>query len=305
MRFSYAHLAHDHGFVHISLGGDVSDEQDKPEEKAITVRQAPQEVAVRPAAPNYAAMALVPTNIAEAVSTAKLLAASGMFKHKSAETAFAALMIGRELGLPPAASMRAIDIIDGKPAPSSDALVAACLRRPDVCEYMYCVDEDDEHSTWATKRVGAPTERRITFTMKEAATAGLTKKEPWKFYPRRMMGHRAAAFLAREVYPDVVMGMYSEDEQRDMAPEVAPMSAVRAYDEGSEAILDLIEELNTVGTSGGPGADQLALMVSQAEAQVPTGSTYRLRVAQAIKQARSRVQHLERTGQTIDAEVVT
>jgi hypothetical protein len=43
-------------------------------------------------------------------------------------------------------------------------------------------------------------------------------------YPKTMLRHRAAAELARQVYPDIVLGLYAEAEREDIeALDVTPM----------------------------------------------------------------------------------
>lgn len=53
-----------------------------------------------------------------------------------------------------------------------------------------------------------------TFSMQEAKQAGLTGKkgDMWIKYPQRMMYARALAILARELFSDVIEGMYVEGE---------------------------------------------------------------------------------------------
>jgi hypothetical protein len=166
--------------------------------------------------------AILPRSTTEAMAIATVFAKSGCYQHKTMETAFAAIMTGAELGLPPAASMRAIYNIDGKMSPSADALVAACLNRPDVCDYIRCVDDGPNGSTWEAKRRGSDKARVISFTLKDAEKAGLLTKAVWQKYGVQMLGSRAKSRLVREVFPDVVLGLYTTDEREEIAEEAAP-----------------------------------------------------------------------------------
>jgi len=56
-----------------------------------------------------------------------------------------------------------------------------------------------------------------SFTMDEARAAGLVRADsPWVKWKRRMLKHRACSFAARDAFPDIIGGTYSDEE---MAPE--------------------------------------------------------------------------------------
>jgi hypothetical protein len=140
------------------------------------------------------------------------------------EKAFVVLATGNELGLSPMQSIRGIHIIEGRPSPSADTLAAVVLASGKA-EYFEEVETTDAHSTWKTKRVSRP-ERKYTFSLKDAEKAGLIHKTKsggdgmWMKYPKRMMAARAKAFLARDVYPDLVLGLYTPEELTDGKDEV-------------------------------------------------------------------------------------
>lgn len=135
----------------------------------------------------------------------------------SPEQAILVLALGQDLGLSPMQSIRGIHIIEGRPCPSADCLVA-CVLRSGLAEYFSEVETTDTSSTWETKRRGEPKARRYTFSLEDAKRAGLTNrgKDPsqnnWNKYPRRMLAARAKAFLVRDVYPDLTLGLYTPDE---------------------------------------------------------------------------------------------
>lgn len=257
----------------------------------VTVEAAP--IARRPPPAPMMAFAL-PRDLEQTLQVAEVLAASGMFKHRTKAAAFAAISIGAELGLPPAASMRAVDIVDGKPAPSADALLAACLRRSDVCEYFRCVEDSDTHSTWVAKRVGG-VERVFTFTLAMAERAGLTRKDVWVKYGNRMLGHRCVAWLAREVFPDIVLGLYSTDEREEIAEEQRPaaMPARVAVMQAPERD-DLLQGFLAIGTpdAGDVHAQRvkLARLIEQAT-KLPKGER-RTALSRANADAKARLEDL-------------
>lgn len=165
-------------------------------------------------------------NMTELKDLARMAAASKLF-NVTPEQALMLMMTGRDLGFSYAQSVRMFHVINGKPSLSADSMVAVCLSHKDVCEYFISISTDEKQSTWETKRVGSPTAQRYTFTLKEAEAAGLLKKNPtWAAYPGRMLRARAKAFLARDVYPELLAGLAEEQEAyeaiRVPAEHVAP-----------------------------------------------------------------------------------
>lgn len=121
------------------------------------------------------------------------------------------IMAGQEMGLAPMASLRAIHVIEGKPVLSADGMIAVILGSGKAV-YFERVEESDAKVTYETMRVGAKQPRRCTWTIEMAKRAGLNLKDNWRQYPRAMLASRAKAELARDVYPDVLAGCYTEDE---------------------------------------------------------------------------------------------
>jgi hypothetical protein len=164
--------------------------------------------------------AMQPSSFQELRALAKDAADSKFFGMASPQQALVAMMAGRDLGLSYMQSLRAFHIIEGRPALSAEAMVAVCLGRPDVCEFFRTVSVGNASATVETKRVGSEP-RQETFTVEDAKTAGLVKdKGNWVKYPGRMCLARARSFLARDVYPDLLMGLYDPDEleSRPSAP---------------------------------------------------------------------------------------
>lgn len=61
---------------------------------------------------------------------------------------------------------------------------------------------------------------RVIYTIDEARKAGLIRESgPWVAHPQAMLFARALSILARQLYPDVIAGVYSEDEVREIANE--------------------------------------------------------------------------------------
>ncbi len=161
------------------------------------------------------ALALRPTlSIVEVESLSKNLAKSTLLPvvmRGRVEDVLLTIMAGQELGLPPIAALRMIHVIEGKPVLSADAMAAVILGSGRA-EYFRRTAESDTSVTYETKRIGASEPRSCTWTIAMAKQAGLSLKDNWRAYPRAMLASRAKAELARDVYPDVLAGCYTQDE---------------------------------------------------------------------------------------------
>lgn len=165
--------------------------------------------------PNSTALArrtIEPTNMNELRAFAADAAATKFFGAKSQQEALIICVSGHDLGLSYAQSLRAFHVIEGRPALSADGMVAVCLAHPDVCEYFTTVESSSTQATVETKRRGVPTPARLTFTIEDGKRAGLAGRPNWQKYPARMILARAKSWLARDVYPDLLLGLYDPDE---------------------------------------------------------------------------------------------
>lgn len=117
-------------------------------------------------------------------------------------------------------------MIEGKTALSADAMAALVMGRGDTCEYLRCVKTTDAIATYETKRKGHTTPTTHSFTIAEAEKAGLKGKGNWSKYPNAMLRARALSGIARMVYPDILMGVYTPDELDEEPRQVAATISV-------------------------------------------------------------------------------
>jgi 5'-3' exonuclease len=158
---------------------------------------------------------LEPRNPLQAWTLARGIHSSRLFQCESPEAALMILMTGREMGIGAMSSMRGFHFVKGRPVMSSQ-LMSALILRSGKAEYWELLESDAKHATYATKRVGGRNEQKKTFTLEEARLAQLVKADGnWAKYPTSMCEARAAAMLARIVYPDLLMGVYLPDELDD------------------------------------------------------------------------------------------
>ena len=141
---------------------------------------------------------------------------------KNADTAFAIILAGNELGFDPMASARNIALVKGKVSLSADAMVGL-VKRSSVCAAWHVVDSTATECTITTTRHGDATPTALTYTIAMATRAGLTGSQTWRAHPEAMLRARCGAALARAVYPDVCGGLYEPDEAEEIRRHAAPV----------------------------------------------------------------------------------
>jgi hypothetical protein len=143
---------------------------------------------------------------------------------KRPEDCLFALMMGSEMGLKPIYSLNNIAVINGKPSLMSDALLAVCKANPEYGGMT--ISETPDSCTVTMKRnysSGIQDTRTVTFTLADARRAGLVKPgSNWEKYPARMLKARAQAFTCRDLFNDVLAGIYTPEEITDGKIETPP-----------------------------------------------------------------------------------
>lgn len=201
------------------------------------------------------------TTIDDAERLARIAVSSGLTALRRPEEAAVILLTGRELGLAPMQSLRGIHVVQGRPVLSADLMVAI-VRRSGLCASWRTVESTPETCTIETRREGETEAARKTWTMADAARAGLTAKGGnWKAYPTQMLRHRCAADLAREVYPDVVLGLYDPDELGAVEPR-GTLDAVVV--EPAPPAVDISTALDAIAAAGSCEAVVTAYNAAQA-----------------------------------------
>lgn len=142
---------------------------------------------------------------------ASIAARSGLARCSKPEEAAIILMTGMELGLTPMQSLRGIYIVEGRPVLAADTMVAI-VTRSGSCRYWRTIETTAERCEIHTQRVDDDTIYRRVWTMDDAKRAGLMGKGTWAKYPTAMLRHRCASDMAREIYPEILLGMYDPDE---------------------------------------------------------------------------------------------
>lgn len=155
---------------------------------------------------------LEPVGITEAKQVAKFLFDSKLYgKFENPQAILATIMRGRALGIDATTALDQMHVIKGRPTMAA-ALMVGLVMSSKACEYLYCENMDDKSATWVTKRKNNPKEQRRTFTIEEANKLQITGKDNWRKQPNVMLQWRAAANLMRQVYPDIILGLYALEE---------------------------------------------------------------------------------------------
>ncbi|MEO1632356.1 MAG: recombinase RecT [Bacteroidota bacterium] len=161
---------------------------------------------------------MLPTTFDQASAFADAVARSSFvpdaFRGKPGDV-LACIIAGHELGIGPMQALRSIHVVKGKPILSADLMVALC-KRSGVCRYFRLVESTPERAVYETQREGDPEPTRLVWTMQDAKRARLTGNGNWQKHPAAMLRARCSSALARAVYPDLVAGIYEDDEAREI-----------------------------------------------------------------------------------------
>jgi hypothetical protein len=129
-------------------------------------------------------------------------------------------------GKPHNVALGEMHVIDGKVGMSADLLVAR-VRASGKCSYFKLLQVTDEIAKYEGKRSDTGEVQAMDYTLAEAQAAGLLGKQNWKGNRRAMLMARASARLARELWPDVCVGLYVRDELDEIRSQT-PDAAVQA-----------------------------------------------------------------------------
>ena len=161
---------------------------------------------------------LAPKDYEEAQRLAKLLCDAKMAPQgfEKPETCLIGILQGMEMGLSPLFALQRMAIVDGRLTIWGDGALALVLRSG-LCVSITEWLEGDEESEWISHcevlREGWDRPITRSFAVQDAKRANLWHKPgPWTEYPKRMLQMRARAFALRDVFADVLGGLYFREE---------------------------------------------------------------------------------------------
>jgi hypothetical protein len=145
----------------------------------------------------------------------------------------AAMLYGREVGLPPMTALTSIHVIEGRPGMSAEGMRALVF----AAGHEITFDEaTGAVCRMRARRAGAQSWTELAWSIDMARAAGLTGKDNWKKYPRAMLIARCTTDLCRMVFPDVIHGFRSTEEIVDMGDEVADTTPIAPPPAGTRRV---------------------------------------------------------------------
>ena len=140
------------------------------------------------------------------------------------EAILVAIQLGAELGLTPMSALQNIAVINGRPAIYGDAALALVRASGLLASFSEMEVGEAGKDSFGVCVAAARTDGSKgseTFTIGDAKAAKLWGKAgPWTDYPRRMLKFRARGFVLRDVFGDVLKGLRTMEEARDIPAEV-------------------------------------------------------------------------------------
>ena len=158
-------------------------------------------------------------SIKEPMELGEIFAKSGMFPDiKTQAQACVKILAGRELGISPIEAMTNIYIVNNKIA-FTTKLMGALFKKNKGYDYTLEVLTDTECiiAFYKIEQDKKTELGKSSFTIKDAAKAGLVNKDNWKSYPRNMLFSRALSNGVRWFCPDAACA-YTVEELKDIEP---------------------------------------------------------------------------------------
>jgi hypothetical protein len=145
---------------------------------------------------------------------AQAMASTGMFGFKKKEEAFALMLIAQAEGKHPATIAQDYDIIQGRPALKSVAVLSRFQHAGGSIQWHFRTDEGAS-ATFSHKLGGDVT---ITWDKARAEKALLWGKDMWKKVPAQMFSARVVSEGVRACFPACLNGFYVAEEAMDFEP---------------------------------------------------------------------------------------
>lgn len=169
----------------------------------------------------------------------QIFAKSGMYGIKSPEMAMTLMFQAQAEGIHPAKAMQEYHVINGKPSLSSQAMLSRFQLAGGVAKWI------KRTATEATLHVEHKQggELDVTWNIDRAKRAGLLGNPSWTKYPEAMLSARCISEAIRAVFPACLGGMYSIEEEEDIAYESAEKRNLKAQGK-QEVSIDNVHDVS-------------------------------------------------------------
>ena len=163
-------------------------------------------------------------SVQEIAQIGQIFAKSGMYGIKSPEMAMTLMFQAQAEGIHPCKAMQEYHVINGKPSLSSQAMLARFQLAGGTAKWIKRTAT--EASLHVEHKQGG--ELDVTWTIERAKKAGLLGNPTWTKYPEAMLSARCISEAIRAVFPACLGGMYSIEEEEDIAYESAEKRNLKA-----------------------------------------------------------------------------
>ena len=229
--------------------------------------------AYSPSKEEYTAMSVgEPQNMLEVRALANFLCRSKFIPQSfrgDLNTAVMLIVTCKQYGLPITALSEVMEV-NGKVGFWGRTKLGIVLKSP-VCDYIIPTEQSDKKCTVETQRKGWPKPVSITYTLEQAEKAGLTaRSDAWKKHPSDMLYWRAVSRIISQVYPDVIQGFATvEDEEENPVTVIEPKEVAkpRAKKIKAEKVIDVEAVVQEVPQEE-PIAEEMPVEVVEAPQEV-------------------------------------
>jgi len=177
--------------------------------------------------------------IAQALSSSDLV--PDHFKKKPANVLIA-LEFAHRNDISPFAAMQSLFVIHGRVGLTASMAISLARKHNVWKSLVYKVEgEGNTLAVTAIAKLHDDSEATATVSMKMANDAGWSKNAIYKSIPEQMLKYRAAVFLIRSHFPEVLFGMQTVEELRDV--DAAQAKNVTPHPRKEEPMITIDHEL--------------------------------------------------------------
>lgn len=182
--------------------------------------------------------------MAEKIAKSDIIPAS--FKGKP-ENCLVALEMSNRMKMPVMQIFQNLYVIQGRPCWSSSFIIACINRCGKYTDLQFTYNAEQKYCfAWAISRETGERIEGPKVSMKMAEAEGwLTKNgSKWKTMPDLMLRYRAAAFFGRVNCPEIINGMLTDDEAkeiREVKPKADPSEIIDIFQEVKEEKAEQVE----------------------------------------------------------------
>jgi hypothetical protein len=206
----------------------------------------------------------------EAMAHAQIAIAGGLGGSQNQYETAMKIIRGHELGIPPAAAVENIYVVNNKTSMGA-GLIAAIIKKSGLYNYRV-IEHDNQHckiqffeKDWLSGQ-GWIDAGISEFSIDDAKAAGVVKpSSPWITYPRNMVFARALTNGARWYCPDIFQGSIYTDEELQSVQVAAPVAAQQPIAGAPVAPAAIPAPQSTPSTTAAPAAAPAVAPIQGAE----------------------------------------